>query len=103
VTDAAFRKIISHYSRMGEIDGGPDVLWTEFVSADGLCSPGREVLQRDLVFSKGEHPIVAQLFTSHPEKMRDAAVLCAKLGFDGIDIIWVVPTDRLKNSAPVRQ
>ena len=86
VTDAAFRKIISHYSRMGEIDGGPDVLWTEFVSADGLCSPGREVLQRDLVFSKGEHPIVAQLFTSHPEKMRDAAVLCAKLGFDGIDI-----------------
>src|ERR1700722_7803632 len=62
VTDAAFRQIIAKYSRMGEPEGGPDALWTEFVSADGLCSPGRETLLRDLAFSKGEHPIVAQLF-----------------------------------------
>ncbi len=86
VTDAAFRQIIAKYSRMGEPDGGPDVIWTEFVSADGLCSPGREVLLRDLAYSKGEHPIVAQLFTAHPEKMREAAALCAQLGFDGVDI-----------------
>ena len=86
VTDAAFRRIIANYSRMGEPGGGPDVLWTEFVSADGLCSPGREVLLRDLAYSKGEHPIVAQLFSAHPDKMREATALCARLGFDGVDI-----------------
>jgi tRNA-dihydrouridine synthase len=86
VTDAAFRRIIAKYSRMGEKNGGPDALWTEFVSADGLCSPGREVLLRDLAFSENERPIVAQLFTSHPEKMRKAAQLVTSLGFDGLDI-----------------
>jgi nifR3 family TIM-barrel protein len=79
VTDAAFRRIITKY-------GKPDVLWTEFVSADGLSSPGREVLKRDLEYTEGERPIVAQLFSSHPDKMRQAAKFCAELGFDGIDI-----------------
>lgn len=86
VTDAAFRQIIAKYSRHGEKGGGPDVFWTEFVSADGLCSPGREVLKRDLAFTKGEHPIVAQIFSSNPDNMRKTAALCKELGFDGIDI-----------------
>lgn len=79
VTDTAFRRIIAKY-------GKPDVTWTEFVSADGLCSPGREVLLHDLKYTEGERPIVAQLFTAHPEKMEQAAGLAEKLGFDGIDI-----------------
>lgn len=79
VTDAAFRRVITDH-------GKPHVLWTEFVSADGLCSPGRKVLQRDLEYTEGERPIVAQLFSAHPEKMREAAKLAAELGFDGIDI-----------------
>ena len=79
VTDAAFRRMIAKH-------GKPDVFWTEFVSADGLCSPGRKVLARDLEYTKNEKPIVAQLFSSNPEKMREAAKLCEKLGFDGIDI-----------------
>lgn len=79
VTDAAFRRTIAKYGR-------PDVFWTEFVSADGLCSPGRKVLLRDLEYTEGERPIVAQLFTSNPDKMREAARLAAELGFDGIDI-----------------
>jgi nifR3 family TIM-barrel protein len=86
VTDEAFRRIIAKYSRMGQKGGGPDALWTEFVSADGLCSSGRRVLLRDLAFSENERPIVAQLFTSHPEKMKQATELVAKLGFDGLDI-----------------
>ncbi len=86
VTDEAFRRIIAKYSRMGKKGGGPDVMWTEFVSADGLCSLGRDVLMRDLAFSDDEHPIVAQLFTSRPEKMRSAAHIVASLGFDGLDI-----------------
>ena len=80
VTDAVFRAHIIKYSK-------PDVLWTEFVSADGLCHPkGRAAIIRDLKFSEAERPIVAQLFTAHPEHMKEAAKLCAELGFDGIDI-----------------
>lgn len=79
VTDAAFRRIICKY-------GKPDVFWTEFVSADGLSSPGREALKIDLMYTEGERPIVAQLFSAHPDKMREASKLCAELGFDGIDI-----------------
>lgn len=80
VTDAPFRKHLLEYSR-------PSVLWTEFVSADGLCHPkGREALLADLAYDKAEHPIVAQLFTASPEKMRSAAKLAAELGFDGVDI-----------------
>ncbi len=79
VTDASFRRIICKY-------GKPDVTWTEFVSADGLASPGREALKIDLLYTEAERPIVAQLFSAHPEKMREASKLCAELGFDGIDI-----------------
>ena len=92
VTDPAFRQIIAKYSRMtdksgnGGVIGGPDVMWTEFVSADGLCSPGRPKLIGDLDFTEGERPIVAQLFTSNPENMEKAAALVQELGFDGIDI-----------------
>ncbi|MCU0660283.1 MAG: tRNA-dihydrouridine synthase [Candidatus Pacebacteria bacterium] len=87
VTDAAFRRIIATYSRHGEPGGGPAVFWTEFVSADGLSHPdGREKLMRDLMYTEAEHPIVAQLFGSNPDNMRQAAALCRELGFDGIDI-----------------
>lgn len=86
VTDAAFREIIAKYSRHGEILGGPDVFWTEFVSANGLMSAGREVLKRDLKFSPIEQPIVAQLFGSDPETMEGAARLVEELGFSGLDI-----------------
>lgn len=80
VTDPAYRKIIAKY-------GKPHVTWTEFVSADGLAHPsGREKLIKDLAFTEAERPIVAQLFSSNPEHMKNAAKLCAELGFDGVDI-----------------
>lgn len=80
VTDVAFRSMFIKY-------GKPDVIWTEFVSADGLCDKnGRKALQIDLKFDKKERPIVAQLFSSRPEKMREASEYVASLGFDGIDI-----------------
>lgn len=80
VTDPAFRRLITKY-------GKPDVTWTEFVSADGLAhTAGREKLIKDLAYTEAERPIVAQLFSSNPENMRNAAKLCAELGFDGVDI-----------------
>ncbi len=92
VTDAAFRRMIAKYSAHERADGtigGPDVTWTEFVSADGLAlatPEGKEKLMADLIHSEEERPIVAQLFSSNEEHMESAARLCAELGFDGVDI-----------------
>ena len=79
VTDPPFRHIIAKY-------GKPDVMYTQFVSADGLCSEGRDVLIKDLAFTKKEHPIVAQFFGATPKNFYSCAKLADKLGFDGIDI-----------------
>jgi len=90
VTDVAFRTLFARH-------GKPDVMWTEFVSADGLMrAPSDNIdesglsskgkLLKDLEYGEGERPIVAQLFSGKPEMMRDASMLASKLGFDGIDI-----------------
>ncbi len=92
VTDSAFRRLIAKY-------GKPDVMWTEFVSADGLCHPkGREKLLIDLKFSEAERPIVAQLFSGKPEKMFEAAKLVKELGFDGLDINMGCPDRSIEKS-----
>jgi nifR3 family TIM-barrel protein len=67
--------------------GKPDVIWTEFVSAEGLNHPeGQQRLMHHLRFVPEERPIVAQVFGSHPEAFAPAAELIRSLGFDGIDI-----------------
>lgn len=92
VTDAAFRRMIAKYSAHERADGtlgGPDVFWTEFVSADGLVradEAGKRKLMADLMYTEAERPIVAQLFSATPEYMEAAARLVAELGFDGVDI-----------------
>jgi len=92
VTDAPFRRMIAKYSAHVRSDGtvgGPDVMWTEFVSADGLirATPeGKVKLMTDLVYTNEERPIVAQLFTSNLDHMELASRLCLELGFDGVDI-----------------
>ncbi len=100
VTDPAFRVLIAKYgkpastrgdssassNRDESTRGGPDVMWTEFISANGLNSAGKEVLKRDLAFTEAERPIVAQLFSADSVNMEASAKLCAELGFDGIDI-----------------
>lgn len=82
VTDVAFRRLIARY-------GKPDVMFTEFTSADGLVladAHGQEILRRKLAFDESERPIVAQLFSKYPERMERAAALAQELGFDGLDI-----------------
>jgi nifR3 family TIM-barrel protein len=79
VTDAAFRKLIAKH-------GKPDVMWTEFVSADGLFLGGRDALLKDLKYTEEERPIVAQFFSSNPVNMKKAGQLARELGFDGVDI-----------------
>ncbi|MEI6352604.1 MAG: tRNA-dihydrouridine synthase [Candidatus Nomurabacteria bacterium] len=83
VTDYVFREMIAKYST----PHGPDIFWTEFVSADGLASIGAEHLKIDLKFNKTiERPILAQIFGSKKENLKTAINLTYKLGFDGVDI-----------------
>lgn len=79
ITDAAFRRMLLKFGR-------PDVFWTEFISADGLFSRGRENVLEDLKFFPAEHPIVAQVFGAKPDLFEKTAGLIKNLGFDGIDI-----------------
>lgn len=87
VTDVSFRHLFA-------IHGKPDVLWTEFVSCDGLWHTREKQgipdednpLMKDLLYGEEERPIVAQLFSSKPEMMEYGARLCLELGFDGVDI-----------------
>jgi nifR3 family TIM-barrel protein len=79
VTDVPFRTVVARCGR-------PDVFYTEFVSAHGLNSPGRDRLIKDLALTDGDHPIVAQFFGSKPDHMFAAGKLARELGFDGVDI-----------------
>ena len=89
VTDIAFRSMFAKY-------GKPSVMWTEFVSADGLCSKGKKNLLRDLEYSSKERPIVAQLFSGNKEKMYEAGKLIEELGFDGLDINMGCPDRKVE-------
>ncbi|MCK9578204.1 tRNA-dihydrouridine synthase [bacterium] len=90
VTDDAFRRMFLKYGR-------PDVFWTEFVSAEGLFSNGRDSCLKVLRFSPEEHPIVAQVFGSNPSDFKKAAKEIENLGFDGIDINMGCPDRAIEN------
>lgn len=87
VTDPAWRALVAKR-------GKPDVMWTEFVSADGLyhtCEIEKvpetnNPLMRDLQFSENERSIVAQIFSSKPDMITYATGIIAELGFDGVDL-----------------
>lgn len=77
-TDEAFRLVVTQISK-------PDVIFTEFVSAEGL-SRGGVKLYDTLLYSSSEHPIIGQLFGKDPESFYKSSIVLCHLGFDGIDI-----------------
>jgi nifR3 family TIM-barrel protein len=79
VTDHAFRELLSEIAP-------PDVYFTEFTNADGLCSEGFDSVSKRLSYSENQRPIVAQLWTTNPDKMLEATRLVVEMGFDGVDI-----------------
>ena len=87
VTDRVFRRIISEA-------GGPDVWFTEFISARHLLRGDREALRR-LDRGSGERPIVAQIWGNDPEDYRRAAKIVVDAGFDGIDINMGCPQPKI--------
>jgi nifR3 family TIM-barrel protein len=79
VTDTVFRQIISSLAP-------PDVYFTEFVSVDGLQSPGRPRLLKRLQFTEAETPLIAQLWGKKPENYYQTAKELAGQGYAGIDL-----------------
>ncbi len=88
VTDPAFRRIIAKY-------GKPDVLWTEFISADGLFKGGYDALVKGLQYTEEERPIIAQFFSREPELMARATELAIEMGFDGVDVNMGCPDENV--------
>lgn len=78
VTDCAFRHIIATRAK-------PDVVWTEFVSVDGLLhdDESHTRIRKQLMYTPLERPIVAQLFGAEPHKFYQATKLVKQFGFDG--------------------
>ena len=93
VTDTVFRRIVASVAP-------PDVYFTEFVNADGLCSRGHDAVAHRLRFTETERPIVAQIWGNTPENYVKAARMIRALGFDGIDINMGCPVKKIvKNGA----
>lgn len=79
VTDTVFRQIIA-------MTGKPDVMFTEFVSAEGLMSAGRRKLVHKLEYTEIERPLILQIWGREPAHLAAVAREAVTLGFDGIDI-----------------
>ncbi len=79
LTDFAYRQIHAKY-------GKPAVMFTEFTNVEGMFMSVHDHLFNDLRFHISQRPIIAQIFGSTPEYFYKAAIVCAELGFDGIDI-----------------
>lgn len=93
VTDFVCREIFSELPR-------PDVFFTEFTSAQGLFSEGRNETIQKLKYSKNQRPIVAQIWGTSPEILYKAAALVQENKFDGIDINMGCPDKTVvKNGA----
>jgi tRNA-dihydrouridine synthase B len=78
VTDEVFRLVQTKIAK-------PDLMFTEFVSAEGISRGGIKLYQT-LLYSPQERPIIGQLFGKDPESFYKSAIILCELGFDGIDI-----------------
>lgn len=78
ITDEAFRLLQTKIAKT-------DLIFTEFVSAEGI-SHGGVKLYDTLLFSSGERPIIGQLFGKDPDSFYKSAIILCELGFDGVDI-----------------
>jgi tRNA-dihydrouridine synthase B len=94
VTDSPMRFIAKKY-------GQPDVIYTEFVSVDGLWRIQKRgetthKIWNELKFDASEQPVVAQLFGSDPDSFYEATKIVAKMGFAGMDINMGCPSPGLE-------
>jgi nifR3 family TIM-barrel protein len=86
ITGVAFRKICK--------DFGADLVYTEFVAADGLIRDVQKSTQK-IDFQQDERPIGIQIFGNNELAMCRAAEVAAEQNPDIIDINWGCPVKKI--------
>jgi nifR3 family TIM-barrel protein len=86
VTDPSFRYICKHF--------GADMMFTEFVSSDGLIRDARKTL-RKLEIEESERPIGIQLYGHLTDAMVEAALIAEQARPDLIDINFGCPVRKI--------
>ena len=82
VTDTVFRRMVARFGR-------PDLFFTEFVSVEGLTSPGRDAISHRLAHTDAETPLIAQIWGTDPDNFYAVArqIAAGEFGpFAGIDL-----------------
>ena len=88
VSDASFRYICKEF--------GADVMYTEFVSSDGLIRDARKSLEKLKTFPY-ERPIGIQIYGHIPEAMVEAAKMAEEAQPSFIDINFGCPVNKIAN------
>lgn len=86
VTDLTFRYICKGF--------GADMMYTEFISSDGLIRDAAKTLAKMRIFDY-ERPIGIQIYGHIPEAMVEAAVRAQEAGPDFIDINFGCPVNKI--------
>ncbi len=86
VTDASFRYVCKMF--------GADMMYTEFVSSDGLVRDAKKSLDKLTVYDY-ERPIGIQIYGHIPEAMVGAAKMAEAAGPDLIDINFGCPVNKI--------
>src|SRR5581483_7444138 len=82
VSDPPFRKVCKA--------GGADLMYTEFISSEGLIRSAAKSMKKLDIFEE-ERPIGIQIFGSEIESMREAAIIASEVNPDLIDINYGCP------------
>ena len=86
VTDPSFRYICKHF--------GADMMYTEFVSSDGLIRDARKTVKK-LELNDGERPIGIQIYGHLMDAMEQAALIAEEARPDLIDINFGCPVRKI--------
>ena len=86
VSDPPFRALCKKY--------GADMMYTEFISSEGLIRDAAKSVQK-LDFFEYERPIGIQIFGSEISSMRKATEVCEKANPDLIDINYGCPVKKV--------
>lgn len=89
VTDRAYRLLCKEY--------GADVVYTEFMPADGIFHRARKVLEK-MKRGDDERLVICQIFGKDPVKFADAAKFIEEAGFDGVDLNFGCPAKKVIGS-----
>lgn len=88
ITDPSFRSICKQY--------GADMVYTEFVSSDGLIRDGAKSVKK-LDINDDERPIGIQIYGHIMESMVEAAIIAESAGPELIDINFGCPVKKIAN------